>query len=338
MKTRMMSEFFAVLVGVFALTVLILRKLIPILRSRKIGQTIKEIGPRWHKGKEGTPVMGGLSFIFASIIGFLVIVVIALCTGRGSEIVAPALTFGMALLNGAIGFIDDYTKLMKKQNKGLTGWQKIALQTVVAAAYVAAMAVLGFVDTKLEIPFTDLEVELGIFYYAIAIIVIVGFVNAVNLTDGIDGLASSVTFVVGCFYAIAAFMLSASAGTAEDGTVALTACVIGGCAGFLVYNFYPARIFMGDTGSIYLGGMVSGLAFLINEPLIICLCGIIYLIEALSDILQVGFFKLTHVKRIFKMAPIHHHFEKCGWGEIKIVCVFSAVTLIGCVIAWFGIR
>lgn len=337
MKTRMMIEFFAALVGVYFATWLILKKLIPVLRSRKIGQVIKDIGPRWHKNKEGTPIMGGVSFVIATVAAFLILAIYCACTGRLADLLAPALTLVMALLNGLIGFVDDYTKLIKKQNKGLTNWQKFALQCVVAAIYVAVMAALGLVDTKLEIPYTSIEVELSYAYYALAILVIAGFANAVNLTDGIDGLASSVTAIVGCFFAVAAFVLAGRTGIAMDGTVVLSACVIGGCVGFLMYNFYPARIFMGDTGAIYLGGMVAGLAFLINEPLIICVAGIIYVIEVVSDFIQVGYCHVTHGKRFFKMAPIHHHFERCGWSEIKIVCVFSAITLVGCIVAFFGI-
>lgn len=337
MKSSMLIAFFATLVGVYLATFLILRKLIPVLRSHKIGQTIKEIGPRWHKGKEGTPTMGGLSFILASMAAFLVLAVVMICMGRAAELLAPAITLGMAVLNGCIGFFDDYCKLIKKTNKGLSGWQKFALQCVVAALYVAVMALLGLTDTKLEIPYTDFELELGVFYYVIAILVVAGFANAVNLTDGIDGLASSVTAVVGCFFALAAFFIAGRTGEPQIGTAALSASVIGGCVGFLMYNFYPARVFMGDTGSIYLGGMVAGLAFLINEPLIICIAGIIYLIEVISVCIQVFYFKITHGKRFFKMAPIHHHFERCGWSEIKIVAVFSAVTLLCCVAAWFGI-
>lgn len=338
MKERMMIEYFAVLAGVFVLTWLILRKLIPALKSKKIGQKIKDIGPRWHKGKEGTPIMGGLSFILATLAAFLVFAVVMICMGRAAELAAPAITLGMAVLNGCIGFFDDYTKLIKKQNKGLAGWQKFALQCVVAAIYLAVMTICGFVDTTLEIPFTDAELELGIFYYLITVLLIAGFANAVNLTDGIDGLASSVTAIVGAFYSVAVFAFAGASGEGQDGAAVLAAALVGGCLGFLMYNFYPAKIFMGDTGAIYLGGMVAGLAFLINEPLIICIAGIIYMLEVLSDFIQVSYFKLTHGKRFFKMAPIHHHFEQCGWSEIKIVCVFSAVTLAGCIIAWFGIR
>ena len=275
--------------------------------------------------------MGGLGFIIATVIGIAVISGVYLYLGRASELLGVWLTLALALLNGLIGFFDDYTKLIKKQNQGFLAWQKLSLQLIVAAAYLWAMSACGFIDTALEIPYFGIELELGIFYYFFAILFISGMVNSVNLTDGIDGLCSSVTAVVGAFFAVVAFSLL----TPE--LAIFPATVVGGTVGFLMYNFYPAKIFMGDTGSLYLGGAVVGMAFLINEPLIILIVGIIYLIEVASVILQVGYFKLTHGKRIFKMAPIHHHFEKCGWSEVKIVGVFTLVTVIACVLAYFGV-
>ncbi len=331
MKERMLIEFFSLAIGVFFVTWLILRKLIPVLKSKKIGQKIYDIGPRWHKGKEGTPIMGGLGFIIATVIGISVISGVYLYLGRGAELLGVWLTLALALLNGLIGFFDDYTKLIKKQNQGFLVWQKLSLQLIVAAAYLWAMSACGFIDTALEIPYFGIELELGIFYYFFAILFISGMVNSVNLTDGIDGLCSSVTAVVGAFFAVVSFSLL------RPELAIFPATVVGGTVGFLMYNFYPAKIFMGDTGSLYLGGAVVGMAFLINEPLIILIVGIIYLIEVASVILQVGYFKLTHGKRIFKMAPIHHHFEKCGWSEVKIVGVFTLVTVIACALAYFGV-
>ena len=331
MKERMLTEFFPLTLGVFLLTWLILRKLIPVLKSRKIGQKIYDIGPRWHKGKEGTPIMGGLGFIIAAAVGLAVITGVYAYLGRARELLGVWLTFTLALLNGLIGFFDDYTKLIKKQNQGFLAWQKLVLQFLVAVAYLWAMSACGFIDTALEIPYFGIELELGIFYYFFAVLFIAGMVNSVNLTDGIDGLCSSVTAVIGAFFAVAAF-------TALKPELAIIpATVIGGTVGFLMYNFYPAKIFMGDTGSLYLGGAAVGMAFLADEPLIILVAGIIYLIEVLSVILQVGYFKLTHGKRIFKMAPIHHHFEKCGWSEVKVVGVFTLITAIACVLAYFGL-
>ncbi len=331
MKERMLTEFFPLTLGVFLLTWLILRKLIPVLKSRKIGQKIYEIGPRWHKGKEGTPIMGGLGFIIAAAVGLGVITGVYAYLGRASELLSVWLTFTLALLNGLIGFFDDYTKLIKKQNQGFLAWQKLVLQFLVAVAYLWAMSACGFIDTALEIPYFGIEIELGIFYYFLAVLFIAGMVNSVNLTDGIDGLCSSVTAVIGAFFAVAAFV------ALKPELAILPATVIGGTVGFLMYNFYPAKIFMGDTGSLYLGGAAVGMAFLADEPLIILIAGIIYLIEVMSVILQVGYFKLTHGKRIFKMAPIHHHFEKCGWSEVKVVGVFTLITAIACVLAYFGL-
>ena len=331
MKERMLIEFFAMTLGVFFVTWLILRKLIPVLKSRKIGQKIYEIGPRWHKGKEGTPIMGGLGFIIATLIGIAVISGVYLYLGRAKELLGVWLTLALALLNGLIGFFDDYTKLIKKQNQGFLAWQKLVLQLLVAVAYLWAMSTCGFINTALEIPYFDIELELGIFYYFFAILFIAGMVNSVNLTDGIDGLCSSVSAVVGAFFAVVAFVML------RPELAIFPATVIGGTVGFLMYNFYPAKIFMGDTGSLYLGGAVVGMAFLIEEPLIIMIAGIIYLIEVASVILQVGYFKLTHGKRIFKMAPIHHHFEKCGCSEVKIVGVFTLITAIACVLAYLGL-
>ena len=332
MKTRMLIEFFSVLAAVFVLTVLILRKLIPALKSRKIGQKIYDIGPRWHKGKEGTPIMGGVGFIIPSVAVFAVFAAVSAACGRAEELIPAALTLGLAVLNGLIGFFDDYTKLIKKQNEGFLAWQKFSLQLIAAGLYLWAMSATGCIDTTLAIPFSDIKLELGIWYYVVAILLITGMVNGVNLTDGIDGLSSSVTAVVGAFFAVAAF-------AAEMPELsALAATVIGGTVGFLMYNFYPAKVFMGDTGSLYLGGMVVGMAFMLGSPLIIIIAGFVYICEIASDILQVGYFKLTHGKRLFKMAPIHHHFEKCGWSEVKIVAVFATVAALFCVLAWFGIR
>ncbi|MBQ4141777.1 MAG: phospho-N-acetylmuramoyl-pentapeptide-transferase [Clostridia bacterium] len=328
----MLLEFFSMTLGVFLVTWLILRKLIPVLKSRKIGQKIYDIGPRWHKGKEGTPIMGGLGFILATVAGLVVISGVYVYFGRVHELLGVWLTFTLALLNGLIGFFDDYTKLIKKQNQGFLAWQKLLLQIIVAVAYLWAMSVCDLIDnTALEIPYFDIEIELGIFYYFIAVLFIAGMVNSVNLTDGIDGLCSSVSAVVGAFFAVVAFIML------RPELAIFPATIIGGTVGFLMYNFYPAKIFMGDTGSLYLGGAVVGMAFLINEPLIILIAGIIYLIEVASVILQVGYFKITHGKRIFKMAPIHHHFEKCGWSEVKIVGVFTLITAIACAVAYFGL-
>ena len=328
----MIIEFISVALAIFVITVILERLIIPILKSHKVGQQILEIGPRWHKDKAGTPTMGGICFIMAILAVMTVVSVISATKGGANELIPLALALGLATLNGMIGFFDDYTKLIKKQNEGFSAKQKILLQSLVAIVYLVAMALTDNINTSLHIPFTSVSLELGIFYYVFAFILIIGFVNSVNLTDGIDGLASSVTLVVGIFFSVVAF-------TADHRILALIgAAIIGATAGFLMYNFYPARVFMGDTGSLFLGGLVVGATFVLDEPMIIFLVGVIYLAEALSDIIQVGVFKLSgRKKRVFKMAPIHHHFEQCGWSEIKVVAVFSLVTLIFCILAYFGI-
>lgn len=324
----MLKEFLIAMIASFALTVALSRFIIPILKSRKMGQMIKDIGPRWHKSKEGTPTMGGICFIFAMLIVSAVAIII---DSKGA--IPFALAMGLGVMNGLIGFIDDYRKLVKKDNEGLLPWQKFGLQLAAAGIYLFVMTVSGNLETTLVIPFTDISIEnLGIIYYIIAVLIITGISNSANLTDGIDGLASSVTLVVAAFFALCAFR------TENRAIELISAVLIGGMIGFLVYNFHPARVFMGDTGSLFLGGLVTGAAFAMGRPIIILICGFVYVFEAISVILQVGVFKLSgRKKRLFKMAPVHHHFEQCGWSENKIVAVFSSATLVCCVIAWFAI-
>ena len=314
---------------VFVLTVAALRLLIPKLRSMKMGQKILDIGPRWHKSKEGTPTMGGIAFAVPVTVVTAAALALAPTLGINVPTAPVLLTLLLAVGNGVIGVIDDLTKFRKKQNEGLTAPQKYALQLAMAGAFLALLRLYGTPDTTVSVPFTDIHLELGWFYYVFALIFITGIINSVNLTDGIDGLASSVTFVVTAFLSVLGFTY------ANNGAVLLGGVTVGATLGFLVYNFYPARVFMGDTGSLFLGGIVAGAAFVIDSPLCIAIAGIIYICEAMSDIIQVGVYKLTH-KRVFRMAPIHHHFEKCGWSEKKIVFVFSAVTLIASAIAYFG--
>ena len=329
--------FAVALIVVFIATVLILRKLIPALKSRKMGQKILDIGPRWHKGKEGTPTMGGIAFIIpVMIIGLIGSAVIGVMSGfKASLPLVITLSYGLAC--GLIGCIDDSAKIRKAKNEGLTAPQKFILQVVASALYLLLLSLVSGINTTLYIPFVGATLELGFFYYVIALILLVGVNNSVNLTDGIDGLSSSVTLVCGVFFTVASLMNGIA--DSDPALMLLGALIIGGCGGFLVYNFYPAKVFMGDTGSLFLGGIVAGGAFMMNNPLIVIIFGIWYIIETASVILQVGYFKLTHGKRLFKMSPIHHHFEKCGWSEIKIVIVASVVTAIASVIslAW-GMR
>ena len=317
------------MIGVFVPTVLISRYLIPVLKSKKMGQKILDIGPRWHKSKEGTPTMGGLAFLLTvSVVGVLFCLYYAFFTEFDSgQLAGIALTLALGLANGFIGIIDDLTKFKKSKNEGLTPSQKFFLQLLFAALYLFAMSQFGLIRTSIQIPFTTIVLELGIVYYVLALVLITGLVNSVNLTDGIDGLCSMVTLVIGLFFF--------TCGCAFDTVVlcALGGMVAGACAGFLVYNFFPARVFMGDTGSLFLGGRVAGGAFLLGEPLVIIVAGIIYIIESLSVMIQVGVFKLTG-KRVFKMSPIHHHFERCDWSEIKIDIVFSIVSLFSCAAAF----
>ncbi len=321
--------FVATAVLVYLLTVVSLRILIPKLRSMKMGQKILDIGPRWHKSKEGTPTMGGIGFVIPVITVSVGAMLYMHFTNMSSSVIPLLLTLLLASANCVIGVIDDLTKFKKQQNEGLTAPQKFALQLAMAGGFLALMKLYGTIDTSVTVPFTEIEIELGWFYYFFALIFITGIINSVNLTDGIDGLASSVTLVVAVFFSVLAFTF------AGVEFAVLSAAMIGATLGFLMYNFYPARVFMGDTGSLFLGGLVAGAAFMINEPLVVAIAGIIYICEAMSDIIQVGVYKLTH-KRVFKMAPIHHHFEKCGWSEIKVVVVFSLVTALFCVIAYFA--
>ncbi len=330
MFKELFVNFATVAVISFVLTVIICKIVIPILRGHKIGQEIRPEGPAWHRTKAGTPTMGGICFIMAMLVALAIMTVIYAVFARQEELIPLALTLALALANGLVGFVDDYCKLVKKQNEGLKAYQKFILQILVAGIYVFALNILGHIDTSLSIPFTTVSIELGWVYYIFAIFLIVGMANSVNLTDGIDGLASSVTLVVAGFFAVVAFnMMNAP-------LTLISAALIGGLVGFLIFNAHPAKVFMGDTGSLFLGGAVTGAAFMINQPLIIVIAGGIYVFETVSVMIQVASFKLRN-KRVFKMTPVHHHFEKCGWSEWKIVGVFSAVTAILCVAAWFGL-
>ncbi len=339
--------FLFMMIAVFAFTVLISRRLIPKLKSLKMGQKILDIGPRWHKGKEGTPTMGGLAFICASVLSTLFISGVSwIITGSPLAIMRALpflITLLFAVVQGCIGIIDDAVKIRKKQNGGLTAAQKMILQIVTAALYVFVMHAQGFTDTILHIPVFGIDLEMGIFYYIISVVLIVGIVNSVNLTDGIDGLAATETAVVGAFFAVVAFFAETPFFTSLGGynisLVLASAVAIGASLGFLVYNFYPARVFMGDTGSLFLGGLVVGCAFLANNPLIILLAGLMYIIETASVMIQTTYFKYTRIrygegKRIFKMSPIHHHFEMCGWSEIKVVSVFGIAAVLFCAVTY----
>ncbi len=312
----------------FLLSVLLGRVLIPALHALKAGQSIREIGPKWHNIKQGTPTMGGLMFIAAAVVCVVAGGWTAMLAGTYEHL----MVLGFSLVFGAIGFADDFVKVRMKRNLGLTALQKLILQLAVALAYLALLRWNGNLTGEIYIPFFNVSWQLNwVVYLLFATFVIVGCVNAVNLTDGIDGLASGVTLPVMVFFTVTAWCWGSE-------TLALfPAALVGGLLGFLCYNFHPAKVFMGDTGSLFLGGAVCGMAFALDMPLILILVGIIYIIEALSDIIQVLYFKATHGKRIFRMAPFHHHLEMGGWSEIKIFSVFTGITVLMCVLAWLGI-
>ena len=312
----------------FLLTLWLGRVVIPALRALKAGQAIREDGPTWHNSKAGTPTMGGVMFMAAA----LVCVVVFGFTGMLSGDFSALYVLLLALCFGLVGFLDDFFKVKYKRNLGLTSIQKACLQMAVSALFLYILYKEGIMSASLYIPFFDVSWKLHpIVYIFFAMFVFVGCVNAVNLTDGLDGLSSSVTVIVMVFFTAVAVAM-------ERFTLAiLPASLIGGLAAFLCYNWKPAKVFMGDTGSLFLGGAVCGTAFALDMPLVLIMVGIIYIIETLSVILQVGYFKATHGKRLFKMAPIHHHFEKCGWSEERIDLTFAGITAMMCIIAWFSV-
>ena len=328
---ELIITFVLVTLGVFALTALAERILIPILRSHKAGQKILDIGPRWHKSKEGTPIMGGIGFILPILVVVAIFFISVGVKGEAPDYIPLALTIAFAVAHGAIGFVDDYCKLVKKQNEGLTRIQKLVLQFAITAGYLCVMGYTGNLPSEVIIPLINLPIR-GILWYIIAALLMVGVINGANFTDGLDGLASSVTYVIGLFFAIFAFYAK------DTGLSVVGGALIGATLGFLLYNFHPAKVFMGDTGSLFLGAIVMGALFQINEPLLTFLVCAVYIIELLSTVLQILYFKLTHGKRLFKMAPIHHHFEKCGWSENKIVFVFALVQLAFCALAFILTR
>ena len=299
--------------------------LLPVLHALKAGASIREIGPTWHNNKTGTPIMGGLMFIFASILCLI---------GNVPSMTDYSVFFVLVLglCHGFIGFLDDFTKIRHHRNLGLTSLQKAMLQMAVSALFLYAMYKAGVMDTHLYIPFWNRSFDLHpIVYIFFAMFVMVGCVNSVNLTDGVDGLSSSVTLPVMVFFT------AASCALGKYDLALLPASLVGGLMAYLTYNWHPAKVFMGDTGSLFLGGVVCAMAFALEMPLILILVGFVYICETMSDILQITYFKLTHGKRLFKMAPIHHHFEMCGWKEEKIVLSFAGVSAIMCILAWFGI-
>ena len=292
---------------------------IPMLARFKFGQTVRDEGPQSHLAKNGTPTMGGVMMIVAILI-----------TGLTRATISKGLIVGLICIVGFgfVGFLDDFIKIKMKRSLGLKAYQKIILQFALALYIAYYQYSASPSATQLVIPFTNHIINLGIWYIPFMMIFIIGTVNAVNLTDGLDGLASGVTLIVSCFFILFAVSIS------NSDVAILAAATAGACLGFLGFNAYPAKVFMGDTGSMALGGAVVAFATLTNSPLIIIIVGFIYLAEALSVMIQVTYFKLTNGKRIFKMAPLHHHFEQCGWPETRVVFVFWIVTVVLC---WIGV-
>ena len=304
----------------FIITAVFEPMLIPFLRRLKFGQTILEDGPAWHEKKQGTPTMGGIGFILSTVAASLLFI----RSSRGSGVLLCGVLFG------ASGFIDDYIKVIKKHNKGLSAGQKFTLQTVVSLIY-ALYLYFQFDQTETLVPFLHKSIDLGIFYIPFVMLVLLATTNSANLTDGLDGLASSVGAVIAVFFAAACFAVP----NHTDGGI-ISAALAGGLLGFLIYNAYPAKVFMGDTGSLFIGGMIAAVAINAGLELFLIISAFIFLFEALSVIIQVSVYKKTK-KRIFKMAPVHHHFEMCGWKETKVVAVFALITAALCIISYFGL-
>lgn len=302
----------------FAISLVLGPIVIPFLRRLKMGQTERELGVQSHLEKNGTPTMGGVIFLIATTVTSLFYI-------RDYPMIIPVLFLTLGF--GLIGFLDDYLKVVLKRSDGLLPWQKMALQIVVTAVFAFYLVNYSNVSLTMKIPFwSGHYLNLGWFAVPVLFFAVIGTVNGVNFTDGLDGLASSVTLIVAVFFTVVSLGMN-------SGVEPITCAVVGSLMGFLLFNVYPAKVFMGDTGSLALGGFVAGVAYAMQMPLFIILVGLIYLVEVLSVMLQVSYFKATHGKRIFKMAPIHHHFELCGWSETRVVAVFSVVTAIMCLIA-----
>lgn len=325
----------AFLVSLFVST-LLGRYLVPWLRKIKAGQSIREDGPTWHMSKTGTPTMGGIIFIAGVSAACLTAGFAEMLKGEFAHI----FVLFFALIFGAIGFLDDYEKLRKKQNLGLTAKKKFLLQLVVAIAFIALMRRMGYLSQELYIPFWNTTVIIPeLAYFALAAFIIVGTVNSVNLTDGVDGLATGTSIPVCLCYVAIVFAWGEkymAAGIFASG-------LLGGLVGFLVYNYNPAKIFMGDTGSLFLGGAICAMAFALDMPLILVTLGIMFIIETLSDIIQIAYFKLTHGKRVFKMAPFHHHLEMGGWSgrkwsERELFALFTGISAVFAVISFIGVQ
>ena len=318
----MVNETILAVIIAFVISAILCPIVIPFLHKLKFGQQVRDDGPQAHLKKQGTPTMGGLVILSSIIITSLLYL-------KDYPKIIPVLFVTAGF--GVIGFLDDYIKIVMKRSEGLNPGQKLAGQIIITgifAYYIITSAVIG---TQMLIPFTGQYLVMPVWLFVPALFFIVlGTDNGVNFTDGLDGLCTSVTILVATFFTIVAI-------GENSGISPITGAVVGSLLGFLLFNVYPARVFMGDTGSLALGGFVASSAFMMQMPLFIAVVGLIYLVEVLSVIIQVTYFKKTGGKRIFKMAPIHHHFELCGWSETRVVAVFSIITAILCLVAYLGL-
>lgn len=310
----------------FILSVILCPVLIPFLKRLKFGQFVRDDGPESHLKKSGTPTMGGIIFLISVILTSLFYI------GKYPDMI-PVLFVTVGF--GLIGFLDDYIKVVMKRSMGLKAWQKLIGQILVTAIFGFYLVNYTDVGTTILIPFTGgfnggFYLDTSYLFIPLLFLVVLGTVNGANFTDGLDGLASSVTLLIATFFSVVAIGIG-------SGISPITCAVAGSLLGFLVFNVYPARVFMGDTGSLALGGFVAASAYMLRMPLFILIVGLIYLVEVLSVIIQVGYFKLSGGKRIFKMAPLHHHFELCGWPETKVVAMFSIITAVLCLVALMGL-
>lgn len=318
----MVNETILAVIIAFVISAILCPIVIPFLHKLKFGQQVRDDGPQAHLKKQGTPTMGGLVILSSIIITSLLYI-------RDYPRIIPVLFVTVGF--GVIGFLDDYIKIVMKRSEGLKPGQKMAGQVVITGIFAHYIITSGEIGTGMLIPFIGSVMVLPVWLFVPALFFIVlGTDNGVNFTDGLDGLCTSVTILVATFFTIVAI-------GENSGISPITGAVVGSLLGFLLFNVYPARVFMGDTGSLALGGFVASSAFMMQMPLYIAVVGLIYLVEVLSVIIQVTYFKKTHGKRIFKMAPIHHHFELCGWSETRVVTVFSIVTALLCLVAYLGI-
>ena len=319
MRENIFAVVFAALIA-FTVCVCIGPFFVPFLRKLKFGQEIREIGPSWHKSKRGTPTMGGIIFIIS-------VTAVSLLFDRDKKTI---MLLCLSLAFGLIGLADDFIKVVMKRNLGLTEKQKFLMQLLVSVLFIYLVLHFELFDTSMIIPFMDKSVDIGWLYIPLMLFIIIGGTNSVNLTDGVDGLATSVTIAVSVFFSVVAIMMG------EISVAIFASSLTGALIGFLIFNIHPAKVFMGDTGSLYLGGAICGIALILKMPIILAIVGLWYVIETLSVIIQVTSFKLTG-KRVFKMSPIHHHFEMCGWSENKIVSSAVILTVILAIIGYIAL-